>query len=860
MAESTTNIGLIKPLESEFVSINTLNENMDSVDHALGPLNSLPTSSTNVAGAISEIYDHLTDKPLNQLTLKQGVQVVQGGDVPAILHPTIKGRTLVNLLGRDGNCESLNGWAVYQGTLSLDATNKVFGNNGIKITSTADSSSMNKTAAAIGVNPAKHYLYSAYVKLGTASSVAIRKDNNGGGTAIYGALVTSTTAFTRVNMRLQPSDLHSGNFFTIDCNGSTGQTAYVDGVSLYQITAEEYEAIGGMTAAQIEMMYPYVDDMKHVNAVYIENKGKNLLPPFSEWNLSANTVVKEQYRIEMTSAGENDLIMMLSPNTTYTLSIESATSANAFVFLDIHYKDGSTGGIATNDGINSKSFTTLDKPIDRVRVGFLVTSTGHLFNPMLNVGSEPLSFEPQKPSYLYLPDCNLHSNVDGSVADRLYTDGQGKPRVTRRFREMVLDGSLAWAYNTDYTGYKVVRVTRPSGINESLGNMFAIKYDGKILNINNAAYPPTVDAIYTDGLHSYIGIADTDSGWGESYTPTADEIKAYFLGWKMGNGADTSFPPWSGSGTKMWFKLYNGVGIKHPSALGAPVVDDGSATTTVPTTFNNQGFTPYRLMYQLAQSVDEPVAYEGALMLHEGDNQVEVGTGIVVREVANPMFADNAYYIASQHSNPFYAPGRISHTVGKWLDVFRNGERDKYWWTGVTLSASFVKTYYDPSAAYSVTYLALDTYAIGIAPQTISAEYAPNIRESVKSLVREVVEARTETSVLANTKVQRQQPQWINATLLSNWTGTLRYSKSDTGIVTLIGDITSGVITALTKIADLPKGYIPSVHMGAVLMRTSGGADAGSILINSGGAVQIPTGVTLAAATRYMFAISYRVD
>ena len=46
-------------------------------------------------------------------------------------------------------------------------------------------------------------------------------------------------------------------------------------------------------------------------------------------------------------------------------------------------------------------------------------------------------------------------------------------------------------------------------------------------------------------------------------------------------------------------------------------------------------------MYQLSQSVDEVAEYEGELMLHEGYNQIEVGTGIVVREVSIPYETAN---------------------------------------------------------------------------------------------------------------------------------------------------------------------------------------------------------------------------
>ncbi|MBE0344231.1 hypothetical protein E4V51_30945, partial [Paenibacillus sp. 28ISP30-2] len=43
---------------------------------------------------------------------------------------------------------------------------------------------------------------------------------------------------------------------------------------------------------------------------------------------------------------------------------------------------------------------------------------------------------------------------------------------------------------------------------------------------------------------------------------------------------------------------------------------------------------PYQLVYQLAMPTVEPIVSEGQLSFVEGDNQVEVGTGIVVSEQA----------------------------------------------------------------------------------------------------------------------------------------------------------------------------------------------------------------------------------
>ncbi|MFC4600673.1 hypothetical protein [Cohnella hongkongensis] len=843
MAETTPNLGLKKPLESEFVSIHTLNENMDVIDQSLGSVNDLPTQAKNAVGAISEVYDHLSEKPPQPITLTSGVQIVQGGDVPAILHPTIKGRTLVNLLGRDGNCEDLSKWAKTGGTsatTALDSNNKVYGNNSIKFTwngTTQVWTALSQNITSL-INPSNYYIALGDVKNGNATWVKIGFLKNGNITYYDTMNISDSSRFNLSYARVGPnelSDMTSMDLFLVINVSGSGQFANFDGIRLYEVSQADYDAIPTMSRKQVAAKYPYVDEMKHVNAVYIENKGKNLLPPFSEWTLNANAVTTDNYSFLLNSTGTSQSSprdVDVVPGETYTFNLETNGQVSIYGLDD----DGALIQPAYKSTDSPLPFTlVVPEEVKRVRIyptsGSLGVGTFSFTNPMLNLGPESLLFEPQKPSYLYLPDCNLRSNIDGSIADRLYTDGQGKPRVTRRFREVVLDGSMDWAFETDHAGYKRVRASSiKRQVDSDATNAISIKYDGKILQLNSSA-PTMGDQVSFLGSGSYISIADTDSGWGESYTPTADEIKAYFNGWRM-----YSVPNYTKytSGTKYWAKIYTGTGTPNTSSDGSIPIVWGSGTTVLPTEINNDPtFTPYRLMYQLAQSVDEPVTYEGSLMLHEGDNQVEVGTGGVVREAANPIFysTTNDYLI----NNISFISSLLSKRTNSILALYKNGIWDRAGLTK-TLGAwngnegvRIPSANYDPTAAYSVTYLALDSYTLGIAPQKISAEYAPNIRESVESLVRELVEARTETSVLQNTKAQKQQPQWIEGTLINEFAGAVRYTQSDNGFVTLQFTVTISNTTLNTLICRLPKDYLPyaSVVASPTVNNNTGSTGAG---------------------------------
>ncbi|MFB9277412.1 hypothetical protein ACFFT4_20820, partial [Cohnella cellulosilytica] len=537
------------------------------------------------------------------------------------------------------------------------------------------------------------------------------------------------------------------------------------------------------------------------------------LPPFSKWTMNSNGAVNGEYSYQLTTSTTTNQPSWAKVNLIigqqYTYSAVHAGRL-VVVFYDI------TGQVISGSGVSTaEAELTFTVPVNTAYAemrfdGDSSIGTFTFTNPMLNFGPEPLLFEPQKPSYLYLPDCNLRSNVGGSVADRLYTDGQGKPRVTRRFRETALDGTLAWAFNLDFSGFKRVICPLPGA---TYVNAKAVKYDGKLLRENVDV--DGIDNFQIDVTPSlYITIADTDSGWGESYTPTEDEIKAYFWGWRM-YGSNDGLPYTGTNGGKIW-KM---IDANNNSTYGQGVL-------VVPTTLNilaETAYKPYRLMYQLSQSVDEPVTYEGSLMLHEGDNQVEVGTGIVVREAASPVTRAAGDLHGINSISGYLSTNPLKNRTEKILRVHKNSLDDRNWLRGIGNILNWYGTgyayipiaYFDSAAAYSVTYLALDTYMLGIAPQTISAEYAPNIRESVESLVRELVESRTETSVLANTKAQKQQPQWIASTLRNDWVNfasgmAASYRQNESGEVELRGVIRNGITTDGVVLFYLPTDYKPT--------------------------------------------------
>ncbi|MED0680726.1 hypothetical protein P4T20_15780 [Aneurinibacillus thermoaerophilus] len=428
---------------------------------------------------------------------------------------------------------------------------------------------------------------------------------------------------------------------------------------------------------------------------------------------------------------------------------------------------------------------------------------------MLNIGSTALPFEPQNNDYQFF-DVTLHSNTDGSVRDELFFR-DGKPYKLKRFEELVLDGSLAWEFSQDQTGYKQVRIPLSNALKDSFP--MAAKYDGKILKIVNPDFSLGSDEVYhhSNG-YTYLSIADTDSGWPEAWNGTTlskatyttltrdatavDMIKAYFNGWKWDEA------------NKRWFPINN------PASYSSDV--------DYVTNPSNAGAYPYRLLYQLAQPVEVPVSSEGEISLFEGTNVMEVGTGAVRREATIPVTTnDNGYVINSMDTSLPTNP--LSYRVDRFLDVYRGTTADKRWnLKNMFLPYGNYRAYikaedYDKAAAYSVTYTVLDKYAYTAPLIDLQAEYRTKLAGVVAENSQDIADLATRVSVIEATKANKQQGQWIPAVLLNGWVNcggsfaTAAYRKDEFGFIHLKGSIKSGAMPSTAF--KLPQGYRPKEYL-----------------------------------------------
>ncbi|OPH61709.1 hypothetical protein BC351_00255 [Paenibacillus ferrarius] len=828
-------------------------------DSGLGVVNIVTTSSQTIDGISSKTlanqyaditlvsdgskwivefenyYDQVFANPTaTSMNLVNGQQVVSASKTSPYNVLNIVGNTLVNLLGRDGNCEDLSKWTTATVTLAFDSINKTVGANSIVATLTSATGAI-YISQPKAVNNTKYYLMAADIRNIDATNVSLLVTKGSNNTTIKTANGVPTVSFSLCYTTLAPADLGSETsvYAFLNIAGTTGKKAAMDGVRLYEITAAEKIAIDAMTVvaaqAYIAAKYPYVDDVKHVNAPYVIKYGENLIPPFNEWALHANAVAIEPYKLTLNGTAGNQSSTVIIPsleNTTYTYSGTLPTNTYAqFDFLDVN-----NSVISVSYALN---FTT---PIGTKSIRVVLQNTATIgtytfSNPMLNLGSTAKSFKPRNDDMLAFPNVQLASSVDGTVYDTLFKR-DGKYFVEKRFKDTVLDGSLAAAFGADFTGYKGINITigsvnKPNGYTNDIYNV--VKYDGKILKSDNGAATTSDYAVLYDNGHAATGkilisIADTDSGWGETYTPSTAEIQAYFYGWRMAKDTD-------------WGAKYDGVGGRVWLAISGST----NAVATLPITYASSFTTwkPYKLSYQLATPTFEEIQVDAGMSLHEGLNQIEVGQGGVVREKANPYVHvnGNSYINAGDIGS-----SKLKNRVDKVLSIYKNGKRDDQWiifsdaYSNGKYTMRIPTPNFDPTATYEVSYTALDQYLLSAPVQVVNGEVASNLKTVVDQLA--INQADADARISANEIVARKIYDVMTSDALKapinnpKFTGDVILSANPT---TALGAATKQMVDAAKATADAALPITGGDMTGSIKFRADAPLDIGVEFWNAAG-------------------------
>lgn len=754
----------------------------EDVSHALN-------TAISYVDSISVIEKH------KDITLQPGIRLVDAPDTAPFSMGETRGWTLINLLGSSGGEKR-----------DLETTE----------TTTTVSFSFDP----FSITGGKAYLVigslynrdSAYIKMEAIMGAATKEIGSFADRSttkvIYKGFVCESNA-TSMTIKVTIAKPSGSK------NNSGGSFS---SVRVYEIPASDLVKVNDMPIGELEANYPYVDSMTNVTNPYAIATSGNLLPPFTEWEqgvaVGDNCIISELYAVTIDAQKVGGSFVRyyvpVLKSTSYTFSVESlGTNSLAYMYL---CKSDKT----RIDNVKLKGTVTTTEETDWLEVVLNtldssgttpVVGTAKYHSPMLVPDDKPQPFAPQSRT-MWAAECQLAANpVDGNNADVLYVGDDGLPYVLKNWDKVALDGSLGWKADKDFDGFKRTRIPDFTGANNATYSQYLTKYDGSVLLKDGR-----VDAVDTFELqpgtgYLYLTISNKDSGWGDKYTPTADEIKAYFLGWRM---YDKTLGATS---------VYNRTdGLNKSWAYRDPLGADGLAggTETLPTTQApiTSMWQPYHLQYLKSKPTVEPVRnYETGLTLGKGWNMVEVGSGVVIREKANPYPNGDGTYSINTLSNP------TKYRVDSISSVYRNNVRDVTYslerrkpdseYIG-TLGYGFAKTSsFDSTAVYHVTYTMLDPTLSAL----INGSISTNLRGTVTDVVQWASDTERRLSVVETHKAEKDAPQWIAPSLINGWENVgrlpLMYKKVN-NLVFIRGRVDKGTIgIGKGAVFILPNGYRP---------------------------------------------------
>ncbi|MCR8844202.1 hypothetical protein NQ117_10945 [Paenibacillus sp. SC116] len=809
-----------------------LNWQMNSTYEALNELQQHAVDGRDVSAVPSansivrlDGEGHLNEQALanaksKAIQFKPGVQVIESDIDTSLKVESITGRTLVNLFGSNGDMKNISWLRPYDARISIDTTVADTGGHCLKIIAGNDAAQVTKGGVAyvadMPFKSGKNYVAIARIKNGTG----IHAYMNIPGHDATSKLILNRDRFEIVWLKFRPTFDTTTNF-DIVVNGTNGVNAYCDSMRMYEISDEEFAALDGLSSDDIAERYPYVDGMTNVTNPYVIVKSENLLPPFTDWgNMHAGIkLISELFSFTMKTAAKDEasVYMPAKVGDTYTLSATHSgrIGVNAWDAM------GNTIGTESVVPYTSAQTVTFTLPVGTVQMsvhfGNVIGEGVNDYlkscdfkNPLLTIGSTPIPFQPQKRS-MWAVEAQLAANpITGAAADVLYTGDDGIPYVLEKWEKVTLDASITYRHADTGAGYKTI-------FTESLNptkkdTAFVTKYDGKMLHrklqgemITAADEHVLTDAADPNANILVFSVSNSDSGWGDAYTPTTDEIKAYFDGWKMyaSNGSPT-LPYNRTDGTlKMWC-------YRHPK--GADGLAGGTSTVPAEQAPINELWTPYRLQYLKALPSVVPVEnYETGAVLAAGSNVVEVGSGIVIREKAQftkGTAGENAYYWNSKAyaTTSRHPVAHIWHVYANSTSVrgfVRSANSDAH---GMERAAIWAAEY-DPTSTYSATY----TMLVPTIAATINVKAAANIRGTVAELVGHVGDVERRLTVV-ETQSDNKKSHWIKLTSLNGWVNNAGFEaayRREKNTVYVIGGLALGTTAKETSLLKIPRVDAP---------------------------------------------------
>lgn len=550
----------------------------------------------------------------------------------------ISGRTLVNLLGRAGN-------AIYKqgGSEIYYAIDKTYDKDWFMLTinQSADLISTPNCGWNIPVTKDKYYISLSDVNTDTLGENAVFTPWH------PDYIVADRTRYVHKNNGVQTSFgifrcIQTAEALTVSnvFNGimEVGHQIKIKNCRIYEITEQEYNFIkdeNNISGDEIVEKYPYVDDVKCVVNPYVECK-ENLLDGI-KWN---NGYISDTSPTYVPDENSPFLIMnlpvTLENNQDYTIKLENI-DVNKYGFSGHYFYNGVrqdyTGGY-----IESK---TIRIPEGNDLMLFLgnstqdVNVTNELKRKLSTGESKVLIYKGTTPkTYDECHNSRMMFETKLYEGEKITRDNFGRYAKNSEWEEVDLDVSKNPKFHADSTANaKQISFENSTSPRNQLQSTL-IRYDGKVLTTHINGIGDKAEGLYSspEGVYNtnvYMSVPNSLTGWGENYTPTPEEVRAFFLGWTM-YCAEENYGVYNGTGTKCWVRLWCGIGVQN-TGFRVGVAVTGTGTDKLPTEMNDRGYTPYKLIYKKEAPTIEEVKVHGSLVIKDGVD-VNVSSGLVLGE------------------------------------------------------------------------------------------------------------------------------------------------------------------------------------------------------------------------------------
>lgn len=757
--ETSNNFKLKKPSPADFYNIEDQNENMDIIDEKLhqveGKVNVVEEELKGHLEDYMRLSDTISNGTTQTTSLNFGMNRIQIPEISVSPKIEFEGFSYVNLLGKDGNCEDISKWATLtKATREKVTAYKQFGAASIKVISDTTNGEHFIEGGAIKITPNKYYMFSGYIKPTTKNGFIRLVFVNTSGEYIKEAWAMGTlgaSQFTRTAVKFKADgnvDRAYCRLQLIDESGinvfSGSAEAYFDGIMLNEISEAEFNSV---SVEQLMAKYPYVDSYACLTNPYFENRRYNLVrngnceEGIGYWKHGSGdatlSIDNGRFKVKGTTSWSYYYqTIRVKPNTNYYIVGNASESAVLLVYTSLNNPALlKTGTGVFNSGENSEISVLLS----------LGQSAGtYYFDHIMIVEGIEAPDE--------YKSCDLQRFiVEGQFTkdDKVKIENKKVSGLLNWKHRTLFGKDYDWKFSADYAGFKRVSISSAfQDMSNGWVNSWLIKYDGKIINRVGVS----TDMI--DGDHGYaynntvnLTVADSDTGWTESFIPNNDEVKVFMNGWKsyyidsssrcvmFASDTHASLPPVAQysavatayvagtteliveDGTKfkvgdrilaagyiVWsvvsvtgntITVQTAYGAAIPAGTLVVVIDDPSTGNTKVLDYCKTNIAPgyegYRLHYKLANPepiTDTNVHVEGEIWdLVKGDNYVTVDSGIVLSEVANPILSLDGNSVAINVLNGLIGwtakNSQLQNMPERISTVYKNQNYDINWYHGL---------------------------------------------------------------------------------------------------------------------------------------------------------------------------------